>query len=119
MDAGRRAVELDSAPPALNYSNSNSLSAGQTLNVLLDSSRDIIGLVLALIVLIIPFIVMLNGLVMAWCARAANYREANLFMVLMQLGLPASILLTIFSLPAAVSAPGVCHSLFRDDCGDP
>jgi hypothetical protein len=42
---------------------------------------------------------------MAWCAHAANYREANLFMILMQLGLPASILLTIFSLPAAVSTP--------------
>jgi sodium transport system permease protein len=84
---------------------SGSLTSTQTLNVLLNSSRDIIGLVIALIVLIIPFIIMLNGLVMAWCARAANYREANLFMVLMQLGLPASILLTIFSLPAAVSAP--------------
>ena len=35
--------------------------------------------------------------------RAANYREANLFMVLMQLGLPGSILLTIFSVPARVS----------------
>jgi hypothetical protein len=42
---------------------------------------------------------------MAWCARAANYREANLFMVLMQLGLPASILLTIFSFPANVATP--------------
>ena len=94
---------LSAAGPEL--LDSNSLSATQTLNVLLDSSRSIIGLVLALIVLIIPFIVMLNGLVMAWCARAANYREANLFMVLMQLGLPASILLTIFSLPAAVSTP--------------
>jgi hypothetical protein len=94
---------LSAAGPEL--LDSSSLSATQTLNVLLDSSRNIIGLVLALIVLIIPFIVMLNGLVMAWCARAANYREANLFMVLMQLGLPASILLTIFSLPAAVSAP--------------
>jgi sodium transport system permease protein len=96
-------VALSAAGPEL--LDSNSLSATQTLNVLLDSSRNIVGLVLALIVLIVPFIVMLNGLVMAWCARAANYREANLFMVLMQLGLPASILLTIFSLPAAVSTP--------------
>jgi hypothetical protein len=48
---------------------------------------------------------MLNGLVMAWCARAANYREGNLFMVLLQLGLPATILLTIFSLPATVGGP--------------
>jgi hypothetical protein len=61
--------------------------------------------VVVLLILIVPFIVMLNGVVMAWCSRAANYREANLFMVLLQLGLPASILLTIFSLPATVSTP--------------
>jgi sodium transport system permease protein len=84
---------------------SESLSPNQTLEILLDSSSNIVGLVAALLVLIVPFIIMLNGLVMAWCARAANYREANLFMVLMQLGLPASILLTIFSLPADVSTP--------------
>jgi sodium transport system permease protein len=82
----------------------DSLTPTQTLELLLDSGGGIIGLVMALLFLIVPFIVMLNGLVMAWCARAANYREANLFMVLLQLGLPASILLTIFSLPADVSA---------------
>jgi sodium transport system permease protein len=84
---------------------SESLTPTQTLDIVLDSTGDVVGLVVALIILIIPFIIMLNGLVMAWCARAANYREANLFMVLMQLGLPASILLTIFSLPATVSTP--------------
>ncbi|RPJ00994.1 MAG: ABC transporter permease, partial [Chloroflexi bacterium] len=83
----------------------NSLTPGKTLDILLHSGGNVAGLVVALIVLIVPFIVMLNGLVMAWCARAANYREANLFMVLMQLGLPASILLTIFSVPAAVGTP--------------
>jgi len=62
----------------------------------------VLGLVAALFILVVPFIIALNGLVMAWCARAANYREANLFMVLTQLGLPASILQTIFSLPASV-----------------
>jgi sodium transport system permease protein len=84
---------------------SDSLTSTQTLEVLLNGGGSVLGLVAALIVLVIPFIVMLNGLVMAWCARAANYREANLFMVLMQLGLPASILLTIFSLPATVGVP--------------
>ena len=82
-----------------------SLTSTQTLDILLHGGGSVLGLVAALIVLVVPFIVMLNGLVMAWCARAANYREANLFMVLMQLGLPASILLTIFSLPATVSVP--------------
>lgn len=82
----------------------DSLTATQALEIIANSGGNIFGLVGALVVLIIPFIVTLNGLVMAWCARAANYREANLFMVLMQLGLPASILLTIFSLPASVSA---------------
>lgn len=67
--------------------------------ILLDSSSDALGLVLALVVMIVPFTVMLNGLVMAWCAFAANYREANLFMALIQLGLPATVLLTIFSFP--------------------
>jgi hypothetical protein len=84
---------------------SDSLTSTQTLDILLNGGGSVLGLVAALIVLVVPFIVMLNGLVMAWCARAANYREANLFMVLMQLGLPASILLTIFSLPATVGAP--------------
>jgi hypothetical protein len=61
--------------------------------------------VLVLLILIVPFIVTLNGLVMACCARAANYREGNMFMVLLQLGMPATILLTIFSLPATVGGP--------------
>jgi sodium transport system permease protein len=84
---------------------SGSLTSAETLALLLESSENVIGLVAALLILIVPFIITLNGLVMAWCARAANYREANLFMVLMQLGLPASILLTIFSFPANVAAP--------------
>ncbi|MBN1562568.1 MAG: ABC transporter permease [Anaerolineae bacterium] len=82
-----------------------SLTPTETLDILAKSSGNVVGLVLALIILIVPFIIMLNGIMMAWSARAANYREANLFMVLMQLGLPASILITIFSLPATVSLP--------------
>lgn len=73
------------------------------IEAILEGSSNALGLIFALLVLIIPFTVLLNGLVMAWCAYAANYREANLFMVLIQLGLPATVLLTIFSFPADVS----------------
>ncbi len=75
------------------------------LEILLNSSKDALGLVLALVVMIVPFTIMLNGLVMAWCAFAANYREANLFMALVQLGLPATVLLTIFSFPSDIATP--------------
>ncbi|MBI5958053.1 MAG: ABC transporter permease, partial [Chloroflexi bacterium] len=94
---------LSAAGPTL--MDSDSLSPTETLDVFLNSGGNVFGLIGALVILIIPFIVTLNGVMMAWCARSANYREANLFMVLMQLGLPASILLTIFSLPATVGVP--------------
>ncbi len=94
---------LSEAGPEL--ATAESLSTAETLDILTSSGGGVLGLIAVLIVLIIPFIVQLNGVVMAWCARAANYREANLFMVLMQLGLPASILLTIFSVPPAVGLP--------------
>jgi hypothetical protein len=81
------------------------LTPAATLDIVLNSGGNVVVLAGVLVVVIVPFIVQLNGLVMAWCARAANYREANLFMVLMQLGLPASILLTIFSVPAQVGLP--------------
>jgi sodium transport system permease protein len=79
------------------------LSMLDTIETILTSGEGILGLVAALVLLVIPFTVMLNALVMSWCAYAANYREANLFMALVQLGLPASVLLTIFSLPPVVS----------------
>jgi hypothetical protein len=47
---------------------------------------------MALLSLVVPFIILLNGLVMAWCARAANYREANLFMVLMLIFRPKGLM---------------------------
>jgi sodium transport system permease protein len=103
MAEGLALNSLSVASPQL--LDADSLTPTQTLDILLESGGNVVGLVIALIILIIPFIVMLNGIVMAWCARAANYREANLFMVLMQLGLPASILITIFSLPATVGLP--------------
>ncbi len=94
---------LSVAGPAL--ATAEDMSFLGAIEEILRASDGILPLILALLVLIIPFTVMLNGLVMAWCAYAANYREANLFMALVQLGLPASVLLTIFSLPADVAAP--------------
>jgi sodium transport system permease protein len=76
---------------------------GDAVSILLDSGGGILGLIGVLVLLIVPFIVMLNGLTMAVCAYAANYREANLFMALIQLGLPATVLITVFSVPADVS----------------
>lgn len=81
----------------------NDTSPTEVLATVLQGGTNILGLVVVLLVMIIPFTIMLNALVMAWCAYAANYREANLFMALVQLGLPATILLTIFSLPPNVS----------------
>lgn len=94
---------LSAAGPEL--MDAEQLSPTATLDIILNSGGNVVVLVGVLVVVIVPFIVQLNGLVMAWCARAANYREANLFMVLMQLGLPASILLTIFSVPPQVGLP--------------
>jgi sodium transport system permease protein len=91
---------LGAAAPTLSELESPGL--GQIITVLLQSSGDVVGLVLALLALVVPFTVLLNSLVIAWCTYAANYREANLFMILLQLALPSSVLLTVFSLPARV-----------------
>jgi sodium transport system permease protein len=62
------------------------------------SGRDIGGLILILLLLLIPFIVVLNSLVMAFCSFASSYRESNVFLFLLQLVLPALVLLSIFSI---------------------
>ncbi len=62
------------------------------------SGRDIGGLILILVLLLIPFIVVLNSLVMAFCSFASSYRESNVFLFLLQLVLPALVLLSIFSI---------------------
>ena len=92
---------LSSAAPTL--IEMESVSTSQALEVLLESGGDVLRLIAVLLALVIPFTAMLNSLVIAWCAYAANYREANLFMALLQLSLPASVLLTVFSVPARVS----------------
>lgn len=83
----------------------NSPSLGEALGILLESGGGLLGLVGILVLVILPFIIMLNGFMMAVCAYAANYREANLFMALTQLGLPATVLITIFSVPPTVGLP--------------
>lgn len=84
---------------------SGSFTPDEIVNALVHKTGDALDLVGALLLLIVPFTVMLNGLVMAWCAYAANYREATLFMALVNLALPASVLLTVFSFPARVGWP--------------
>ncbi|MCB9437368.1 MAG: ABC transporter permease [Anaerolineales bacterium] len=90
---------LSAASPEL----TSEASTTEMFSSVLEGGVDILGLIAVLMVMIVPFTIMLNALVMAWCAYAANYREANLFMALVQLGLPATILLTIFSLPPDVA----------------
>ncbi len=68
------------------------------LALVAQSGRDLGTLIVILIVLLIPFIVMLNSLVMAFCSFASSYRESNTFMFLLQLILPALVLLSIFSI---------------------
>jgi ABC-type Na+ efflux pump permease subunit len=62
------------------------------------SGRDIGSLILILLFLMIPFIVVLNSLVMAFCSFANSYRESNVFLFLLQLILPAMVLLSVFSI---------------------
>ncbi len=68
------------------------------------SGRDIGALIFFLLLLLIPFIVVLNSLVMAFCSFASSYRESNVFLFLLQLVLPALVLLSVFSIgPSAGS----------------
>lgn len=65
--------------------------------LLAERGRDLAILIGVLLLLLIPFVIVLNGLVMAFCSFAGSYRESNLFLFLLQLILPAMVLLTIFS----------------------
>jgi sodium transport system permease protein len=62
------------------------------------SGRDIGSLIVILLMLLLPFIVVLNSLVMAFCSFASSYRESNVFLFLLQLILPALVLLSVFSI---------------------
>ncbi|MBX3081274.1 MAG: ABC transporter permease [Anaerolineae bacterium] len=66
--------------------------------LLAQSGRDVGTLALLLLILLLPFIVVLNSLVMAFCSFASSYRESNTFLFLLQLMLPALVLLSVFSI---------------------
>ncbi|MBN1976507.1 MAG: ABC transporter permease [Anaerolineae bacterium] len=54
-----------------------------------------------LVLLMLPFMTMANGLVAAVCTFAKNYRESNLFLGFFQLLLPGATLLAIFGIGAS------------------
>lgn len=75
-------------------------SSGTSIDVMAliaQSSPDLIKLISILLLLLIPFIIVLNSLVMAFCSFAGSYRESNTFLFLLQLILPAMVLLTVFA----------------------
>ena len=79
----------------------SAMQGGGTAEVsalLTQSGRDVGTLALLLLLLLLPFIVVLNSLVMAFCSFASSYRESNTFLFLLQLMLPALVLLSVFSI---------------------
>src|SRR5258708_2775183 len=72
-------------------------SPAEIVAILAQSGRDVGSLVLILLLLLIPFIIVLNSLVMAFCSFASSYRESNVFLFLLQLALPAIVLLSVFA----------------------
>jgi sodium transport system permease protein len=61
-----------------------------------------LGLVVVwLVLLMLPFMTMANGLVATVCTFAKNYREANLFLGLLQIVLPGGTLLAVFGIGAS------------------
>ncbi|MFL7790561.1 MAG: ABC transporter permease [Anaerolineae bacterium] len=62
-----------------------------------------------LVLLMLPFMTMTNGLVAAACTFAKNYRESNLFLGLLQLLLPGATLLAVFGIDA--SPPAAVYAL--------
>ena len=72
-------------------------SPSEIAAILAQSGRDVGSLVLILLLLLIPFIIVLNSLVMAFCSFASSYRESNVFLFLLQLALPAVVLLSVFA----------------------
>jgi sodium transport system permease protein len=88
-----------SAGPAL-LGQGTQLSTG---DLLLESTGQALVLVFYLVLLILPFVVTLNSLMMAWCTFASSYKESNLVLFLLQLALPILVIVSIFSVPSDVS----------------
>jgi sodium transport system permease protein len=84
-DAGPKILALDSG------------ASDQIGMILSQSAGSLAGLLLFLGLLLIPFIILLNSLVMIFCSFAGSYRESNVFLFLIQLILPAMVLLSIFA----------------------
>jgi sodium transport system permease protein len=84
------AMVADIAPKVSN-------GAADLTGIALQSGQATLGLLAVLLLLLIPFIIVLNSLVMAFCTFANSYRESNLFLFLLQLALPAMVLLSVFS----------------------
>jgi sodium transport system permease protein len=85
----------DAGPKVLAAQNA---SAADIAAIVAQSGQNLGGLILVLLLMLIPFIVVLNSLVMAFCSFASSYRESNVFMFVLQLALPALVLLSIFSI---------------------
>ncbi len=85
------------AAPALLAVQEGAVSVG---DLVAQSGAQVLRLVFYLALLLLPFIVMLNSLVMAWCTFASSYRESNLLLFVIQLALPALVILAVFSLPS-------------------
>ncbi len=85
----------DAGPKVLAAQNA---SAADIAAIVGQSGQNLGSLILVLLLLLIPFVVVLNGLVMAFCSFAGSYRESNVFMFVLQLTLPALVLLSVFSI---------------------
>ncbi|HLY26092.1 MAG TPA: ABC transporter permease [Aggregatilineales bacterium] len=75
----------------------NSPSLGDVMNIVGQSGHSVLALIAILILLLVPFIMLLNCVVMIFCSFAGSYRESNVFLFLLQLILPALVLLSVFS----------------------
>lgn len=85
-DAGPKIIALENGTPA------------QIMTILGQSGGQLGSLLFFLVILLVPFIVMLNSVVMIFCSFAGSYRESNVFLFLLQLVLPALVLLSIFAI---------------------
>ncbi len=85
----------DAGPKILALQNA---SFADVTSIIGQASQNLGGLLLFLFVLLIPFIVLLNSVVMIFCSFAGSYRESNVFLFLLQLLLPAFVLLSVFSI---------------------
>lgn len=85
---------LSSVGPAFPAMQAGTLSAGE---VVFKSLGQALEMIFFLLWLVLPFVILLNALMMAWCTFASNYRESNLVLFILQLALPALVFISVFS----------------------